>query len=90
MALSKTITTSHGLEIPNAYIRVDRLGGNKNNLDIKVSVYVSDQTQNEGYPWVEQYTYSFAPSVETGAENFVKQAYLYLKTLPEFSDAVDI
>jgi hypothetical protein len=29
----------------------------------------------------------FIPDMEGG--NFIKQAYLYLKTLPEFADAVD-
>ena len=32
-------------------------------------------------------TYDFAPSMDGG--NFIKQAYLHLKTLPEFSNATD-
>lgn len=33
--------------------------------------------------------YEFKPSVEEGSDNFIKQAYNYLKTLPEYADAVD-
>ena len=33
--------------------------------------------------------YSFTPSVDDASTNFIKQGYLYLKTLPEFSGAED-
>lgn len=36
-----------------------------------------------------QRSYSFQPSVADESQNFIKQAYLYLKTLPEFSGAED-
>ena len=32
-------------------------------------------------------SYSFSANLD--GPNFIKQAYLYLKTLPEFSDATD-
>jgi hypothetical protein len=35
-------------------------------------------------------SFEFTPSVEVAAENFIKQAYEHLKTLPEFADAVDV
>lgn len=33
--------------------------------------------------------YAFDVSVEENAKNFIKQAYVYLKTLPEFAGAKD-
>jgi hypothetical protein len=33
--------------------------------------------------------YKFTASVSDGAENFIKQAYAHLKTLPEFAGATD-
>ena len=35
-------------------------------------------------------SFEFTPSVAEGSENTIKQAYEYLKTLPEFADAVDV
>lgn len=33
--------------------------------------------------------YSFTPSVDEFSNNFIKQGYLHLKTLPEFVGATD-
>jgi len=35
------------------------------------------------------FQYSIPLSVEDNAPNFVKQAYLHLKTMPEWADAID-
>ena len=61
------------------YIKVESIQGSKKNIKIDVS-FTHDKTQF-------QKTYLFQPSLD--GPNFIKQAYLYLKTLPEFSDATD-
>ena len=38
---------------------------------------------------IEYKQYTFIPSVADGSANFIQQGYEYLKTLPEFADAVD-
>lgn len=89
MALSKTIKLSNGLEIKDAYIRIDTVNGFKNGIDISVNFYVSQETFNNGQGYLEQRMYNFVPSVEDTAPNFIKQGYDYLKTLDEYKDAVD-
>jgi hypothetical protein len=36
---------------------------------------------------VKKESYQFTPNMNS--DNFIKQAYLHLKSLPEFADAVD-
>jgi hypothetical protein len=64
-----------------AVCKVTSINGNKSKLNITVS-HISDVAKYDR-------SYSFEPSVADGSPNFVKQAYLYLKTLPEFSGAED-
>ena len=89
MALSKTIILNNGLTINSAYIRVDTVNGYKGDLQISVNSYISQQDFNEGKVYLIQKFYNFVPSVEDNAYNFIKQGYEYLKTLPEYEDAVD-
>jgi hypothetical protein len=46
---------------------------------------VADTNSNE----YAGFSFEFAPDLES-ADNFIKQAYDYAKTLPEFSGAVDV
>jgi hypothetical protein len=64
-----------------AVCKITSINGNKTNLNITVS-HVGDVAKFER-------SYSFEPSVSEGSLNFIKQGYLYLKTLPEFSGAED-
>lgn len=64
-----------------AVCKITSVSGNKTSLNVSVS-HVGDVARFER-------AYSFEPSVAEGSENFIKQAYLYLKTLPEFSGAED-
>ena len=64
-----------------AVCKISSISGSKTKLTVNVS-HVGDVARFERL-------YSFQPSVAEGSENFIKQAYLYLKTLPEFSGAED-
>jgi hypothetical protein len=64
-----------------AVCKILSISGSKTKLTVNVS-HVGDVARFERL-------YSFQPSVDEGSENFIKQAYLYLKTLPEFSGAED-
>ena len=64
-----------------AVCKITSINGDKIRLDINVS-HVGDAARFER-------SYSFKPSVVEGSPNFIEQAYLYLKTLPEFSGAED-
>jgi|APSaa5957512535_1039671.scaffolds.fasta_scaffold17927_2 hypothetical protein len=68
-----------------AYIKVELVNGSKDYIDASVKT-----TSSVTGDIISQAAYRFIPSVATGAENFIKQAYLHLKTLPEFADATDV
>jgi len=94
MALRKVISlegvvnvmTEHG-PIPdgtksvflNAYIKVESVSANKNSAQASVSFTDNGKAITKSY--------AFSPDMD--GENFIKQTYNYLKTLPEFADAQD-
>jgi hypothetical protein len=86
LTASLTLTDNFGIDVSlsGLYIRVDRIDGNKESLIATVGLY-----QNNGAKLISNSTYKFKPSVATGSFDFIKQAYLHLKTLSEFADAVD-
>lgn len=89
MALQKTWTkVIDGFESQasqkNAYCKISGLNGNKNSMVIEVSIF--NKKNGNG---IDTKYYTFAPSVEENSLNDTAQAYYYLKTLPDFSDAVD-
>ena len=92
MALQQTVTIS-GIELTDAYIKIRHIGGNKVKLSISVEVYASKtiadlcMTTNTG--WLSATNYYITPSLES-SDNFLKQGYTYLKTLPEYEDATDV
>jgi hypothetical protein len=69
------------LELANAYIVVHAVEGTKQQMRATVHF------RGEGAALTK--LYSFEPSVEDDAGNFIKQAYEHLKTLPEFEGAED-
>jgi hypothetical protein len=86
MALKKTITLKSNFgtdaEFDNAYIKARSVNFSKESAQVNVDFYKS----NEGKRLIiKQYDFS----VDLNGENPIKQAYLHLKTLPEFADAVD-
>lgn len=85
MALTKNIQVNafgQNIVVPNAYIKVNFVKGTKLEVSCSVITYAEDKTDI-----VKEQLFSFVPDL-TGA-NFIKQAYGYLKSLPEFSDAKD-
>lgn len=66
--------------VKDCYFKVETISGDKSSLIATVSSQVSS-TQKQFA------SYTFEPLLD--GPNFIKQAYQFLKTLPEFSDAVD-
>lgn len=90
MAITKTIETDSGLTVENAYIRIGNYNGTKENFIFNINFYKNKQAYEEGKEIITaSKQYSFQPSYSSGAENFIKQAYLFLKTLHDYSDAED-
>lgn len=83
MALQKTMETSSGIEVTDAYNKVELISlVAKDKMVFTVRTY-KDSTK----PFVFGTDYEAA--FDLNGTNPLAQAYEYLKTLPEFSDAVD-
>jgi hypothetical protein len=83
MALKKTITTAQGFEAVDAYVTCEDIS-----LRGKEQIMFQVKSRKEkGSLTFSDLAYSALYTLE-GA-NPIKQAYEYLKTLPEFADAVD-
>ena len=86
MALKKQITlkSNFGDDVlfSDAYIKVESLMGNKSQFRVDVAIH---KKQNEQI--ISRNDYLFTPDLN--GENFIAQAYNYLKTLPEFAGATD-
>jgi hypothetical protein len=83
MALNKTTTSSQGFEAINAYHRVEGLCLITNQMmTFRVHAY-----KDVSFPAFADNGYSCAYDIN--GENPIKQAYLHLKTLPEFATATD-
>ena len=84
MALQKNIELNTGIKVNNAYLRIDSVTINqKQNINFFLKSYVSNESN------LSFYDQEFTTTYNIDGENPIKQAYLYLKTLPEFADAVD-
>jgi hypothetical protein len=86
MALKKTeIVPSNivGDVQVSCYIKVTMVSADKTNV---VSDVLFRKDTAEG-AIIKSVRHSFAPNMQ--GENFIKQAYEHLKTLPEFANAVD-
>lgn len=84
MAIQKTVTTQHGLVANNAYHKVENVAiQNKDQMSFNVKVFVSKE-QNLPFEML-----AFSCVYDIQGDNPIRQAYKYVKTLPEFSDAVD-
>lgn len=81
MALS-TNYNLNGVQIDNAYLKVNRVTCDKATALAEISIAADSSNAS-----IFQKVYGF--SVDLDGPNAIKQAYLYLKTLPEFADAVD-
>lgn len=82
MALLKT-TTFKGITINDAYHRVWGVSVSKDNLSFRVGVHVS--ADSEMIISSSHFCY-----YNIDGENPIRQAYEYLKALPEFNGATDV
>jgi hypothetical protein len=83
MALAKTALTVHGLNVENAYHRVEFAQLDKNKMTFRVRSY----KDNSGLPHFSDTLFDCV--YDLNGENPIKQAYQHLKTMPEFAGAID-
>ena len=63
--------------------------GNKDSLSIIVDVYKDQQSYIDEKLGVDRKYYDFIPYTEEDSYNFIKQGYLYLKSLVEYQNSID-
>jgi hypothetical protein len=84
MALKQKISTASGIEVDDAYHRVEQVTlVNKSAITFSASAYKN----NEIKVCITNNFYSC--EYDLAGSNPIAQAYAYLKTLPEFAGAVD-
>lgn len=83
MAFKKDVITVHGLPVVDAYHRVEHVEIiEKTKIKFRLRSYTTIE-----FPHFSDIEYN--ADYDISGENPIAQAYLYLKTLPEFSGAVD-
>ena len=73
------------IKIKNCYFKVTSIAGNKEKINFCVTGY----SDYENGKIVYKKSFNFIPVVTENSENFIKQAYEYLKKLEEFAGAED-
>jgi len=90
MALKKSISTEQGFNAPNSYGVVEEARYSKNgNSHIALSIFKDKTSRDEKKDPIKMFYTSFVYDQDI-SRNIIKQAYEFLKTLPEFSDAEDV
>lgn len=88
MALTKPLSLENNFgdltEFPEAYIKVEYLHVSKDLMNIHLCTY-----KNKGGLLLVVEDYITTPDF-TNADNFIKQAYEYVKTLEAYQEAKDI
>ena len=82
MAIQTTVNTSSGLSITDAYCKIAEVSITKNSVTFALQVF-ADKTKTFVIENV------FTAPYDLEGPNPIKQAYEYLKSLPDFADAVD-
>jgi hypothetical protein len=90
MAFKMDYQSDMGITLLDTYCYIHKIGGSKDLLTLQVNWYVDQEARLNSLKPIDSKGYSFVPEVEDDSLNFIKQGYLYLKTLQEFSNAVDI
>jgi len=80
---TKTLPGFPAVSTPT-YVKVEQIQASKLSAIANVVFHSADKTIG-----LDTKQYIFTPSVATGATNFIEQAYVYLKTLPDFAGFTD-
>jgi hypothetical protein len=93
MALIKDYyNTRFDITIPSCYWKIETdsgLNGGKEKLKVRMNCFKTKEVADTNKDKFSDIDFSFVPDLSLGADNFIAQAYVYAKTLPEFLGAVD-
>jgi hypothetical protein len=80
-------STKFGIPAPQAYAKINHFNGNKDQLQVQVSVYYDQAARENNLNLVLEHSHYIPMSDLTG--DIVPAIYGVLKTLPEYEGAVD-
>ena len=87
MAILAPVETCFGFDAKEAYCRVESLSMTRDkNCSFLINNYLNQEAAQSVLPFSSS---SFTYLYDLNGPNPIKQAYLHLKTLPEFADAID-
>jgi hypothetical protein len=89
MGLQHDVQTDSGLQVKNAYTRIDRFEG-RDTMTISTSTYASRQNFLEYRSPIKTGRYSFEPSFSEDAIDLLSQGYASLKDERDFAGAIDV
>ena len=88
MAIQLTYQTPFGLAMPNGYVRIKTIEGDKNLITLNVEIFANKEFRDALGPSVSMGEFSFVPELE--GDNFIKQGYEYLMTIEPFNSGTKI
>jgi hypothetical protein len=93
MALQKDYyQPQYEVTIFNCYWKVEvfnGITGGKDKLKVRINCFKNKTVADTNQGKYCDFDFEFVPDLNS-ADNFIKQAYVYAKTLPEFIGAVDV
>ena len=95
MALQLSLLTPFGVTLSNAYAKINGYSGTKDNIVAHVDFFATQAARDAGNPVVDRRSYQWnnadmnMQSV-TDADGLVSALYVWLKTLPDFTGAIDV
>jgi len=89
MALINKLELESGLIIEQSYIRVQGVNGFKGILAVNLEVFLTKEACEVGNEPIHFIKHTFVPDEAEDSLRWDKQAYEYLKTLPDFYGAID-
>lgn len=89
MAFIMSVELESGISVENSYARINTVGGTKEKASISLRYFKDKVSYEEGKELLKEEVFEFTPSVEDLSENWIKQGYVYLKTLQPFNTAID-
>ena len=93
MALINEYYNEHfNITIPNCYWKIERdngISGGKEQLNVRLNCFKTKEIADTNQNKYMDFDFKFSPDLTEGAENFITQAYLFAKTLPEFIHSLD-
>lgn len=74
----------------NVYLRIENMGGNKENITLDVAFYVSQDDAVKGTPPIDRRSFVLIPDLSETSKNFFIQGYNLIKSMSEFEGAIDV